>query len=99
VLVTNPIPAGQVQRHFFDAAERDTAARASEAMDALNAKYGRGTVRFAVQGEGHRFPATQTGTAFAALHHAVAGFAEDGIGVMRACNHRTIPNGFLRTMG
>lgn len=50
MVVTGISPLGGVMEGLFDGADRDRARRVSAAMDAVNRKFGRGTVRLAVQG-------------------------------------------------
>lgn len=55
VVVTGISPADGVTGGLFDAADRGRAQQVSAAMDAVNRKFGRGTVRLAVQGTDKAF--------------------------------------------
>ena len=55
VIVTGIVPVDQVQGHLFNSADREREAKAATAMDQLNTKFGRNTVKFAVQGKEKAF--------------------------------------------
>ncbi|MCY7352447.1 MAG: DUF4113 domain-containing protein [Cytophagaceae bacterium] len=55
VIVTGIVPAGQVQGHLFSGVDRAKEAKVLAVMDRLNAKFGRNTVNFAVQGKEKAF--------------------------------------------
>ena len=44
------MPDNQVQQHLFSPADRAKQEKLTQALNAINQKHGRGTVRFAVQG-------------------------------------------------
>jgi DNA polymerase V len=50
ILVSGIVPDNQVQQHLFSPADRSKQERLTRALNAINQKHGRGTVRFAVQG-------------------------------------------------
>lgn len=51
VIVSGIIPADQIQRALFDQVDRSKLDQLSVAMDRINHRYGRGSIRFAVQGK------------------------------------------------
>ena len=50
VLLTELVPAHQVQTHLFDQPDRERSQRLMAALDAINTRWGRGTVRYAAVG-------------------------------------------------
>jgi DNA polymerase V len=50
VIVTELVPAQQIQTHLFDRQDRERSRRLMAAIDAINTAWGRGTVRYAAVG-------------------------------------------------
>jgi DNA polymerase V len=50
VILTELVPAHQVQRHLFDQHDRERSKRLMAAIDAINTQWGTGTVRYAAVG-------------------------------------------------
>jgi DNA polymerase V len=50
IIVSGIVPSSQVQQHLFSPTDRGRYEKLTHALDTINKKYGRGTVRFAVQG-------------------------------------------------
>jgi len=50
VMCTGLVPAGQVQPDLFDVKDRQKSARLMEALDAVNARWGSGTLQYAASG-------------------------------------------------
>jgi DNA polymerase V len=59
VIVSDIVPADRVQGSLFDELDRQKHAGIMEAMDRINAKYGQGTLKTAVQGSGNRWKLRQ----------------------------------------
>src|SRR5215475_3157383 len=64
VILTELVPAHQVQTHLFDQHDRERSQRLMAALDAINTQWGAGTIRYAAVGLrpqwitrcGHRSP-------------------------------------------
>ncbi|MCL6590958.1 MAG: Y-family DNA polymerase [Firmicutes bacterium] len=59
VLVSDIVPAGQVQGSLFDDTAREKQATVMETMDRINSKYGPNTIKLAIQGSGLRWKLRQ----------------------------------------
>ena len=59
VIVTAIVPANRVQGSLFDEMDREKHAGVMKVMDRINAKYGQGTLKTAVQGSGERWKLRQ----------------------------------------
>lgn len=55
VTLSKLVPAGQQPRRLFGAADYERSGRLMEAVDGINAKYGRDTIRFGVLRPGGRW--------------------------------------------
>jgi len=59
ILVTEIVPETEVQQSLFDTVDRDKHAEIMKAMDTINARFGRETLRLAVQGYNPRWKLRQ----------------------------------------
>ncbi|MHB9030693.1 MAG: DUF4113 domain-containing protein [Candidatus Latescibacterota bacterium] len=50
IILSDLVPANQIQTDLFDIVDRDRAKRLMQALDGLNFRYGAGTLAFAAVG-------------------------------------------------